>query len=176
VHAGGWAHARLPLSCNADPASTTPSHECNERAKVAVNAQHYAILVTDVAQWPYPELQREYEASRLPSAGERLYTWLGRVPRAVSRPDVLFGPCMRGGAASSDDASVGAAPLLPLATRRSIELAQGAGICSEDLALLREPAHATDDLEAAVETIENARAKVGAAGFGLRLGALLSSL
>jgi hypothetical protein len=29
-----------------------------ESAKVAVNAQHYAVLVTDVAQWPYPELQR----------------------------------------------------------------------------------------------------------------------
>jgi hypothetical protein len=24
----------------------------------AVNAQHYAVLVTDVDQWPYPELQQ----------------------------------------------------------------------------------------------------------------------
>lgn len=24
---------------------------------VAVNAQHYAVLVTDVKQWPYPEMQ-----------------------------------------------------------------------------------------------------------------------
>ena len=34
------------------------SRDPTERAKVAVNAQHYAILVTDVTQWPYPELQR----------------------------------------------------------------------------------------------------------------------
>jgi len=35
-----------------------PRSNPNECAKVAVNAQHYAILVTDVTQWPYPELQR----------------------------------------------------------------------------------------------------------------------
>jgi hypothetical protein len=28
-----------------------------QRRVVSVNAQHYAVLVTDVKQWPYPEMQ-----------------------------------------------------------------------------------------------------------------------
>jgi hypothetical protein len=28
-----------------------------QRRVMSVNAQHYAVLVTDVKQWPYPEMQ-----------------------------------------------------------------------------------------------------------------------
>jgi hypothetical protein len=29
----------------------------DNRSVISVNAQHYAVLVTDVKQWPYPEMQ-----------------------------------------------------------------------------------------------------------------------
>jgi hypothetical protein len=31
--------------------------QANEPEMKAANAQHYCVLVTDVKQWPYPELQ-----------------------------------------------------------------------------------------------------------------------
>lgn len=48
-----WADAGPPF-----PPPPHRRRNPNERPKVAVNAQHYAILVTDVTQWPYPEVQR----------------------------------------------------------------------------------------------------------------------
>lgn len=73
------AHMFVPHLCphtHADARTNTHAHPANGcmdacacrhyeyrfdptgNAKVAVNAQHYAILVTDVTQWPYPEMQR----------------------------------------------------------------------------------------------------------------------
>jgi len=90
-----------------------------------------------------------------------MLNWLGGVPRLLSRPDILIQPCLRLGG-GSEGALSEAAVLLPLATRRSIELAQGAGICCSDLDDLNpHELHVTEDLEAAVETIEHAQAKVG---------------
>ncbi len=173
-----------------------PRRDPNERAKVAVNAQHYAILVTDVTQWPYPELQRwvgavigptalsvssapayscprprlnhptkfqptrEYEARYQPSLRTRFVHWLRRVPRIVSRPGAeLFGLRADG---DSDVGSAGSAS--PLAPGRSLEVGgpRGGQECAERaLSGARESPHVADDLEAAVETIENAKAKVG---------------
>ena len=53
----------VPAACRSRPAARAlpcapRRRNPSERPKVAVNAQHYAILVTDVTQWPYPELQR----------------------------------------------------------------------------------------------------------------------
>ncbi|KAF8073110.1 AAP5 [Scenedesmus sp. PABB004] len=54
----------------------------------AVNAQHYAVLVTDVQQWPYPELQREYEAARRHTVARKAWSWasrmLAKIPGALS--------------------------------------------------------------------------------------------
>ena len=92
----------------------------------------------------------------MPTMGERILDWLGRVPRAVSRPGAaLFG--LRDGD-SDAGGSGGGTPLG--SSRRSIELLRGSGGLDGGVALREEP-HATDDLEAAVETIENAKAKVG---------------
>lgn len=107
-------------------------------------------------------LGSEYEAMRQPTAAERALRFLGRVPRLVSRPDALVAACL--GQRPCDDAdssnlSEGVAGLLPLATRRSIELAQGRGGGGGALVVREEP-HATDDIEAAAETIEHAKAKV----------------
>jgi hypothetical protein len=102
---------------------------------------------------------REYEATRRPAFGERLLRFIGRVPAAVSRPGAaLFG------IRSDGDSDAGAldveAQLLPVAARRSLELTQGEGGLAK-AQQARDEAAAADDLDAAVETIENAKARVG---------------
>jgi hypothetical protein len=86
------------------------------------------------------------------------------VPQIVSRPEALFRCLVRGDGGDSDAASSDSAMLLPLA---SFEVLQGAGV-SASLERRRSEPHATDDLEAAVETIEHAKARVRTVAMGGR--------
>jgi hypothetical protein len=61
----------------------------------------------------------------------------------------------------SDDGVDVEAQLLPVAARRSLELAQGDGHLLKHQQAREEASPTQDDLELAVETIENAKARVG---------------
>jgi len=89
--------------------------------------------------------------------GERLVHFLRRMPRIVSRPGAeLFG--MRADGDSELGGSVNS--VSPIGSRRSIELPRGVECPEHAHNSMREEPHVADDLEAAVETIENAKAKL----------------
>jgi hypothetical protein len=83
--------------------------------------------------------------------------WIRRLPLLVSRPGkALFGLRADGDSdIGSSDGEAGPAPIG--GARRSIDLAQAE---AHGGALLGDSPRTTDDLEAAVETIENAKARV----------------
>ena len=83
---------------------------------------------------------------------ERLLHWFGRVPRLVS-----FG---RGDTVGDGDGSSSNSDDSDAMARRSTELGSGAVVVGEHGLPKRDELHLTDDLEAAVETIEHAKAKV----------------
>eukprot|EP00775_Hariotina_reticulata_P011017 gene11017-11171_t len=67
--------------------------QANEPEMKAANAQHYCVLVTDVKQWPYPELQLAANLQQKPHWASTALGWVGS---AVGRMPALLSWGLKG--------------------------------------------------------------------------------